>query len=1385
MQTSETGVMMDDNKGEGEDERKDEEGKDHAHVMSLIQPCLLEFPAPSFPEIPATATYNPCPPLFPDDVDHGGHDDTGSGSGSGSETRPRFLDFCLLSVDLRDGAPRTYHWDHVTNDTALVTADIMHDAKEHKFDDDVGEDSHGHGYGHDHDSEGGDNEDAPLLDPQFQAPCFAYLTGHTATGAKVGLVVPARPGFYIEGPPADLRPHEIMDHRGKVEKAVGRVALQLTGDAGALHVTWLEGCRFNGYVPTPTAPARRRVFWFAHVTAPNAKAARAAAGKLRYRLPRAFDGQASIHEDGIDVEQAFLDVHGLTPCGWHRVPLHVLGAVPAQHRQLLVHYEFDMALDCSKSPGWWPQGLPLRPFQRLATEQALPSYVLAAVDAEMTSGASGRFPKSFRAEDAVVVVSVVFAYGGGDAPGRPAGHVFERHAFVLGAEEDMDPIPGVRLHFFPGDEVGLLGAVRDELFVHKHADIVTGHNIVTFDMKYLAERAGGEVFVPGAGAGAAAAAAAAAAAGAAKKALHSRFLRFGALLREVCVPRLKRLTSSAFGANDLVLLFGVGFVYVDSMLLCKLSPAKLRENTLKAACAHFLPSGATKHDMPYEAIPGIVAHGSRAQKAALAGYCVQDSVLVIELLEKWNTVRDLVAQSRIINILMAVNVLCGQQQRVRDTLMLKARACSPPMVMNGVNARGERRWDDSAEGAGGAERVIADGGYVLDAKVGFYDVGVGVVDFASLYPSVQRSRNLCWSTVVSQEVYDALSPHARMQLGIDTYDTATGTFHFVTTVPGVFPRQLKDLLDARNTAKAEMKAAQQAREAAEAAGDRAAAAAARAAYDNADYRQRATKIVMNSGYGTANSEEGKGVMPCRAVGTTTCSEGAKLNKQAQQVLLAAPFNAEILYGDTDSLMFRFPPEPGADPSDRAAALRHVFRQGEAAEAAINAMFNDIEARVLARRRAALDAAGASGPSRQDVASVLASEKPVKVELEKVYFPYLLLAKKVYAGVEHTAPPPADAPKDLGTLGAIKPKGLKTVRRDVALFAKHLTMDLLHAMLRQRSEAAFWRVVEDVVARVCLGAQELGGGPDALPLADFCLTRELKEGYEHQTPTPPQAAVSYAKEYAAPGTGHMIGDRVPYLFVEAPDARRLRQPPWLVPDSGVPIPDRGSLPPLCLEAGGGGIKDLPKSARARSCEEVLACPEENVVDIVYYVEKVVCNVVKQLKPGPTTVTACDRCVKYAQNVAKTMASARGTPSRVRSAWGAFGFSAVAAGSATGSATTPGTGTGKVVNAQAIIATLPKLRLVAPPTPVLCWPGMHAGAGADSTGTGIGIGTGTASQLRVHVPTKSDVPVVVSTQTKRKLTASETRKNKAAKVVATERQAASFLNYLKPTGVPRGK
>jgi DNA polymerase delta subunit 1 len=108
-------------------------------------------------------------------------------------------------------------------------------------------------------------------------------------------------------------------------------------------------------------------------------------------------------------------------------------------------------------------------------------------------------------------------------------------------------------------------------------------------------------------------------------------------------------------------------------------------------------------------------------------------------------------------------------------------------------------------------------------------------------------------------------------------------------------------------------------------------------------------------------------------------------------------NAEVIYGDTDSVMIKF----GVKAMEDALVL------GKEAAEYVSSFF----------------------------------ENPVRLEFEKVYCPYLLMAKKRYAGLLWTNPTHYDK---------IDAKGIETVRRDNCPLVKEVVNTVLKKILIERS-----------------------------------------------------------------------------------------------------------------------------------------------------------------------------------------------------------------------------------------------------------------------------------------------------------------------------------------------
>merc|ERR1719478_373222 len=81
-------------------------------------------------------------------------------------------------------------------------------------------------------------------------------------------------------------------------------------------------------------------------------------------------------------------------------------------------------------------------------------------------------------------------------------------------------------------------------------------------------------------------------------------------------------------------------------------------------------------------------------------------------------------------------------------------------------------------------------------------------------------------------------------------------------------------------------------------------------------------------------------------------------------------------------------------------------------------------------------------------------KPIKLEFEKVYCPYLLMNKKRYAGLYWTKPEKYDK---------LDTKGIETVRRDNCALVRIVVDTVLNKILIEKSVQDAIKFVQDIIS----------------------------------------------------------------------------------------------------------------------------------------------------------------------------------------------------------------------------------------------------------------------------------------------------------------------------------
>ncbi|KAL0863005.1 hypothetical protein Bca101_042123 [Brassica carinata] len=463
---------------------------------------------------------------------------------------------------------------------------------------------------------------------------------------------------------------------------------------------------------------------------------------------------------------------------------------------------------------------------------------------------------------------------------------------------------------------------------------------------------------------------------------------------------------------------------------------KLSSYSLNSVSAHFLSE--QKEDVHHSIITDL-QNGNAETRRRLAVYCLKDAYLPQRLLDKLMCIYNYVEMARVTGVPISFLLARGQSIKVLSQLLRKAKQRN--MVL--PNAK-----------QSGSEQGTFEGATVLEARTGFYEKPIATLDFASLYPSIMMAYNLCYCTLVTPEDVRKLNlPPEHIN------KTPSGeTFVKQSLQKGILPEILEELITARKRAKADLKEAKDPLE--------------KAVLDG---RQLALKISANSVYGFTGATVGQ--LPCLEISSSVTSYGRQMIEQTKKfvedkftTLGGYEYNAEVIYGDTDSVMVQF----GVPDVEAAMTL------GKEAAEFISGTFI----------------------------------KPIKLEFEKVYFPYLLINKKRYAGLVWTNPQKFDK---------MDTKGIETVRRDNCLLVKNLVTESLHKILIDRDVPGAAEYVKNTIADLLL---------NRIDLSLLVITKGLtKTGDDYEVKSAHgELAERMRKRDAA--TAPNVGDRVPYVIIQA-------------------------------------------------------------------------------------------------------------------------------------------------------------------------------------------------------------------------------------------------------------
>ncbi|XP_013418997.1 DNA polymerase delta catalytic subunit [Lingula anatina] len=370
------------------------------------------------------------------------------------------------------------------------------------------------------------------------------------------------------------------------------------------------------------------------------------------------------------------------------------------------------------------------------------------------------------------------------------------------------------------------------------------------------------------------------------------------------------------------------------------------------------------------------------------------------------------------------------------------------------------------------------GATVIEPNKGYYDVPIATLDFSSLYPSIMMAHNLCYTTLLrNQQVIQ------REGLTAEQYiKTPSGNFFVKQSVrKGLLPEILDDLLSARKRAKNDLKKETDPFK-----------------KKVLDGRQLALKISANSVYGFTGAQVGK--LPCLEISQSVTGFGRMMIEQTKNyveehytVENGYPANAKVIYGDTDSVMCKF----------GVKTVAEAMKLGQEAADLISEKFI----------------------------------KPIKLEFEKVYFPYLLINKKRYAGLYFTRPEIHDK---------MDCKGIETVRRDNCQLASHLISTCLQMLLIERNPNGAVEHAKQVISDLLC---------NRIDISQLVITKELAKTDSEYSAKQAHVELANRMKKRDAGSAPNLGDRVPYVIIAAAKgtpAYMKSEDPIYVLENNIPI-----------------------------------------------------------------------------------------------------------------------------------------------------------------------------------------------------------------------------------------
>jgi len=842
---------------------------------------------------------------------------------------------------------------------------------------------------------------------------------------------------------------------------------------------------------------------------------------------------ANVWETNINSIRKLLTIKNLRYSQWFEAEGHLLDRenphrISKIDNEYIIDWDKIVPLAADKTKGW-------------VTKPGI-----LGVDIECYSNNHNAMPNKYHDLHVAYMISCVYQRSGDKSTRKRVGIIYGDCDQIPESELANTEVIQVKSEIEMVDKLG-------EVINRFDPEIVTGYNILSFDYPYLDFRIA--------------------------RRLHAWPI-MGRLISEVPTMSSKQWKSGAYGYQSINILNMAGRISIDLLPIVK-RDYKLDKYDLNTVAGHFLdkskhpiepkemfeiyerltraklkwmavheenPSIAASMKDEYDLIckelrekiestPGYLPEllkERRAQMAQEVGdefkfhreamtkvmrYCIQDSELVVDLMDVLNIWVGLIELSNIVGTTIVELFTRGQQ--IRCISQLYDLASRLGFVLDRREVHGKK----------------FKGGAVYDPIPGLYE-NILCFDFASLYPSIIRAYNICFTTLLTPELADQIpddqchvcefdqdeendedddddddeegedvaapeQPAAKKPGKKDNITSTHYKFKYIKSQEGLLPQLVRSLVDERKVVNNQIKSINDEIKALLAGPQsdeiKVKIASLKLQAVVLDKRQLALKVSANSFFGFLGVHEG-GKMPLREGAMTITAMGRQLIGVVNK-FLKDKYGAEIIYGDTDSTMVDL----------------HIKEQNK-----VNAWGKRLSEEISGKP-AVLDANGkVISPA---IEGLFPGRPTLKMEFEKGMKVFLSIKKKNYIAVlidDDGSIKMKDVKDKSGKVIGKEPsllvKGVPLARRDKAKWMKTVYTDIVRLMAIERKP--LYDVIEILIKHV---AELMNGKVDHKQLS---VIRELGANYKKDT----YFMKIYSDYLRSIGKIVNPGDRLEYLVV---------------------------------------------------------------------------------------------------------------------------------------------------------------------------------------------------------------------------------------------------------------